>query len=211
MSECVVINPSRVTASHGEPPRINPAVTAPRCHDASGKERPSCRTCPRRSLLHLVAEGSTVATKVRGRLAEIAAERERIQAELSTTQSVLDAGAGVLRARRSSCWRTRKSYTASRPTRFRRQLNQAFFERLYIDDENVADDVLAEPLRGLLYRRALRRSTTAPRRYRAPKKPHGAPGRTVRQRSSLADLLDRIAHREGSSKAAMVELRGLNP
>jgi hypothetical protein len=89
----------------------------------------------------------------------------------------------------------------------RRQLNQVFFQRLWIDIDGVTDDEPREPFDGLLHLRTAsqqpkRRRATAPAKAKSARA--GAPSRAI----TCASLLDRIAHDEGSSKGAMVVLRG---
>jgi hypothetical protein len=94
----------------------------------------------------------------------------------------------------------------------RRQLNQVFFGKLYLEIDEVTDDLLAEPFDGLVYRRNFHRTSIAHRRRRAIGTTNGVPRNVaVSTMSTSAALLERIARGQGSSKAAMVELRGFEP
>ena len=84
--------------------------------------------------------------------------------------------------------------------------------KLYLEIDEVTDDLLAEPFDGLVYRRNLHRTSIAHRRRRVIETTNGAPrDAAVSTMSTSAALLERIARGEGSSKATMVELRGFEP
>jgi hypothetical protein len=80
----------------------------------------------------------------------------------------------------------------------------------YLEALLVIDDKLAEPFDSMLYERSSR-SPQAHCRSRPPQTANGAPTDAVRGTETIAALLDRVLHDEGSSKASMVELRGLEP
>ena len=78
--------------------------------------------------------------------------------------------------------------------------------------DEVTDDLLADRFDGLVYRRNFHRTSIAHLRRRAIGTTNGAPkDAAVSTTSTSAALLERIARDEGSSKAAMVELRGFEP
>ena len=161
------------------------------------------------NLLDLLEGGDTAAAKVRSRLRAIEEERVRLREQLADMQPQLQAGADLLRAALALLDDPQTLYQGA-SVAVRRQLNQVFFQRLWIDTDGVTDDEPREPFDGLLHLRTAsqqpkRRRTTAPARAKSARA--GAPSRAV----TCASLLDRIAHDEGSSKGAMVELRGLEP
>lgn len=162
------------------------------------------------NLLDLVEGGRMLSTKARARLAAIAEERTQTQAELAAQGPRLEAGAALVRAALELLDNPQELYLQTTDP-VRRQLNQVFFGKLYVEDEEVTDDELTEPFDGLLYRRVFRRPPAVHRRSKAPRTTNSAPRDAVSRMSTCATLLDRIASGEGSSKATMVELRDSNP
>jgi site-specific DNA recombinase len=95
----------------------------------------------------------------------------------------------------------------------RRKINQAVFQKIYIDDDTITEDQLHEPFAELV---ALQHDTinqTAPTTQRGTANRSGlAPVGCSHPRNSKAALLTRALQQDhGSSKAAMVELRGIEP
>jgi site-specific DNA recombinase len=86
-----------------------------------------------------------------------------------------------------------------------------FFDRLYLDADEVIDDRLAEPFNDFLYQRSLNRRRVIHTRVHKTGTRNGATWDAAGGISAGAALLQRIARGEGLSKAAMVELRGLEP
>jgi site-specific DNA recombinase len=162
------------------------------------------------NLLDLVADGGSVASKVRSRLTAIATERERCRGELVDQGPQLAAGASLLRAALELVDDPQELYRQTTDV-VRRQLNQVFFGKLYLDADEVTDDVLSEPFEGLLFRRDFGRRMTEYSRARASRNANGTPKAAGSAHMTSAALLERIARGEGSSKATMVELRGLEP
>ena len=92
----------------------------------------------------------------------------------------------------------------------RRQLNQVFFDKLYLDADEVTDDLLAEPFNDFLYPQPEPAADGAHPRPQDTND-NGATWDAAGGISPGAALLERIARGEGSSKATMVELRGFEP
>jgi site-specific DNA recombinase len=136
----------------------------------------------------------------------IVEERARLQAEQTSQAPQLDVGAALIRSAIDLLEDPQELYRQTTDL-VRRQLNQVFFDKLYLDPEGVTDDILSEPFAGLAYRRSFHHPPTVHLRRRAQGARQGGPG-TIR---TSAALLERIALVDGSSKAAMVELRGLEP
>lgn len=126
------------------------------------------------------------------------------------SRAMLDAGADLLRAALDLLDHPHGLYARTTDA-VRRQLNQAIFDRLYVDVDGVTDDTLSEPFEGLLYGRDLHRPTVAPRTHRAPQRESGTRSGAARKTSSVAALLERIECVDGSSKAAMAARRGFEP
>ena len=162
------------------------------------------------NLLDLVEAGGAVAAKVRTRLAVINQERDHVREALQDHRPRLEAGAALIRAALDLLDDPQELYRQT-TNEVRRQLNQVFYGKLYLDADEVVDDELMEPFDGLLYHRNLRKPTGAPRRSRAPKTTHGAPKDAASRYFTCAALLDRIACGDGSSKAAMVGDTGIEP
>jgi site-specific DNA recombinase len=162
------------------------------------------------NLLDLLADGGAIAAKVRTRLLAIGEERERVKNELSEQGPLLEAGAGLIEAALDLLDDPQELYRqTSDPVR--RQLNDVFFDRLYLDADEVIDDRLAEPFNDFLYPRSLNRRRVIHTRVTKTGTRNGATWDAAGGISAGAALLQRIAHAEGLSKAAMVELRGLEP
>jgi site-specific DNA recombinase len=162
------------------------------------------------NLLDLAADGGLVAAKVRDRLMTIAEERERVKSELAEQGPRLEAGAALIEAALDLLDDPQELYRqTSDPVR--RQLNEVFFDRLYLDTDVVVDDRLAEPFNDFLHPRSFNRRRVVHTRVHKPGTKNGARWDAAGGISTGAALLDRIAHGEGLNKTFMVELRGLEP
>jgi len=90
----------------------------------------------------------------------------------------------------------------------RRLLTQAFFDRLYVDERLITDDRLAEPFDAFEPGRPMR---TAYERRRRAGYANGAPKGAAYGSKTSAALLATALVGAGSSKAAMVEVAGIEP
>lgn len=90
-------------------------------------------------LIDLAADASLPQAKVRAKLHEVQRDRERVQAGLTNTSEQLAAGALVLRDALHLVDHPQSLYRSVDDS-VRRHLNQAFYERFYIDDLEVVDD-----------------------------------------------------------------------
>jgi site-specific DNA recombinase len=162
------------------------------------------------NLLDLVEDGGAIATKVRARLVAIGEERARVKAELEAQGPLLEAGAALIRAALDLLDNPQDLYRQTTDP-VRRQLNQVFFDRFYLDADEVTDDRLAAPFNDFLYQRSRALQRVTHNRVHRMGNGNGATGGAVGGMTTGAALLDRIARGEGSSKATMVELRGLEP
>jgi site-specific DNA recombinase len=167
------------------------------------------------NLLDLLADGGAVAAKVRTRLLAISEQRERVNSELAEQGPLLEAGATLIETALDLLDAPQELYRQTTDP-VRRQLNEVFFDRLYLDADDVVDDRLAEPFSDFLYPRSVNRRRVAHTRGARVGTQDGVTWDRRWGISAGASLLQRIAHGEGLSKAAMVELRmvelrGLEP
>jgi hypothetical protein len=119
------------------------------------------------NLLDLVEAGGTIAAKVRERLALIGEERARLQAELAAQTPELEAGAALIRAALDLLDDPQELYRQTTDA-VRRQVNQVFIGKLYLETDEVTNDLLAEPFDGLVYRRNLHCTSVAQWRTTSP-------------------------------------------
>ena len=154
------------------------------------------------NLLDLASDTTGPKDKVRSRLRQIAAERAKLEEQLERTDDRLEVGAALIDAALELLRKPEELYRQS-GEKNRRLLNQAIFEKLYVDDNEVTDHVLREPFAELHEAQARLPigQSSAGRRPRA--------ARDVDQ--SKADLLVTALSSQGSSKTAMVEVMGLEP
>lgn len=161
------------------------------------------------NLLDLAAAGSAAASKIQKRLHDIALQRERIRLELEPVTADLTQAATFLASAISLLEELGPLY--QRVGDFdRRQLNQAVFERFYID-EGTATSVLQPPFAELVEVSrpvAQEPDTETPSQARAD---HRKASSGVGE-MSLADLLNRAVYEDGGSgRPAMVGLEGFEP
>ena len=173
-------------------------------------------------LIDLAADGALTRAKIQQRSNAIHLERARIQTQLSDTSEQLALGAQRLREALDLVADPARLYRRALDDT-RRQLNQTFYRRFYLDDDTrvtVTSDVLNPPFDEIqdaswVYRRqkdlALRHRTSAdqlPTKSTNENRPGHKTGPVQdHQTPVLADIF-RV---NGSSKRVMVELRGFEP
>ena len=105
------------------------------------------------NLLDLAADGSLDTAKVRSRITRLQAQRREIQKRLDQGDDRLEQGAAVLRIQLDLLRQPGKLYRQL-PDKERRILNQAMFERIYLNEArgeiHVAERQYAEPVRDLM-------------------------------------------------------------
>ena len=125
-------------------------------------------------LIDLAAEGALPVAKVRSRLTTLQQDRDRVRQQLDTLEQDLAEGAGALTAAVRLLDKPQQLFQTAGDTT-RRLLTQTFFERLYIDEDDVTEVRYQEPFADM--RDAARRWTVAmsspsvdrrPGRRRAP-------------------------------------------
>ena len=163
------------------------------------------------NLLDLAADASLATDKVRSRLTQLQAQRKEIKARLTDGDERLAQGAAVLEAQLDLLQHPQALYRRLND-HGRRLLNQAMFEELLVDREDLTVQVVGqtytEPVCDLmLAAKAYRASTTsdwAPNNSRLTA--NGEPAR-----GTLAALLSPVSLDRGSSRTAMVGNKGLEP
>jgi site-specific DNA recombinase len=143
------------------------------------------------NLLDLVADGEESSVKVKERLGVIKRRRSALTAQLDETGERLAFGAQLLEDALALLEDAQGMYERMGPEQ-RRLMNQALFEKLYID-ESVADALFNPPFDELLEVRDAMVAVPTPA--------------TVHRSGSLAD----IVLGQGSNKGVMVGAEGLEP
>jgi hypothetical protein len=134
--------------------------------------------------------------------------RAKAQADLAAERPRLDSGAAIIRAALDLLDEPQELYRQT-SNAVRRQLNQVFFGKLYLDADEVNDDLLAEPFDGLLYGRTDRRPTRIHRRLKPLNTQNGPAMGAASQTETVVALLERIERDEGSNKDTIVEVMRL--
>ncbi|WP_157115858.1 recombinase zinc beta ribbon domain-containing protein [Nocardia puris] len=163
-------------------------------------------------LIDLAADGTMPQVKIKTKLNELRMERDRVEAGLASTGEELAVGAALLRDALHLLEDPQRMYRDA-PDTIRRHLNQAFYERFYLDDLEVADDQKT-PLFTELHtakrthgRRQIRTARCGQRQPEQQEGPRQTEARTNENGPTLASVLSVT----GLSKAAMVGLTGFEP
>jgi hypothetical protein len=93
-------------------------------------------------LIDLAADGSLPLARIRTRLNKLAMERKAIEERMSRTDEELAAGAGLLLTSLEISRDPGGLYRRA-PDKVRRQLNDTYFERFYIDEHGDVSDTQA--------------------------------------------------------------------
>jgi site-specific DNA recombinase len=96
------------------------------------------------NLLELAANGGLVVAKVRKRLADIARKRALLDERLGEGPERLAVGARLIENAVKLLDNPQKLYRLMSPQQ-RRHMNQAFFEKLYVNDDQIIDAILRPP------------------------------------------------------------------
>ena len=153
------------------------------------------------NLIDLAADGSLPKVKIRERLHRIASERVKLERELEDCDDQLEIGAALIDAALRLLDDPETLYRESGPN-FRRTLNQAIFEKLYIDQGGVTDTVMREPFAEL---KAAEIAYAADPNLGRRRRPIPEPT------ASTTDLLIAALAGKGSSRSLMVRAGGLEP
>ena len=158
-------------------------------------------------LIDLAADGTMPTAKIRAKLHEVRGDRERIEVGLTNTGEELSVGAGVLRDMLDLLADPEQLY-ADGNNRIRRNLNQTFFHKFYIDELEVVDDE-----RTPLFTEVQHAMDAFAARHVDGYQEQEEPPKSMAHVRTKTDLptLGSVFSSKGSSKTVMVELRGLEP
>ena len=152
------------------------------------------------NLLDLAEAGNLPSVRIRRRLNRIHEQRAVLEAQLESAGLSLTFGVQIFEAALSLLDDPQEMYRQAGESQ-RRLLNQALFEKLYVDEGEVVGEVLAEPFSELVQ---VQRAVVGPQFYlREKEKVAGLTGK--------ARLLAEIFYGRGSSKATMVGVTGIEP
>ncbi|NQE67353.1 hypothetical protein NG2371_01805 [Nocardia gamkensis] len=152
-------------------------------------------------LLDLAADGTLPQAKIKARLRTIHTDRAKVQVSLTATSAELAVGVDVLKRGLDLLIDPAQLYRARTDT-VRRHLNQAFFQRFYLDVGGVTSDQLHQPFADLHQAAGTRPACVQP-----AARPHNPAGQKPKSGLTLTQVLTD----PGSSKAAVVELPGIEP
>ncbi len=158
-------------------------------------------------LIDLAVDKSLPTARIRERLSKIHTDRKRLQESLAHTTAQLAVGAHALGRALDLAAQPQDLYRRA-PDDVRRQMNQTFYERFYIDGPGVVIDVVLNPPFNDLHA-AARASVQMKARARPTTDP--AVEATPSRARSLTRTNGGILLAVGSSKAVVVELRGFEP
>jgi site-specific DNA recombinase len=164
------------------------------------------------NLIDLAADGEMPKEKIKTKIAAIRGERESIRRDLDKLEAELEVGRHVFTLALDLLDQPQELYRQAGPA-IRRMLNQTIFTKIKVAGSTVTADELAAPFDAI---------AQAGRAYARPtyqrKRPPVAFGGVAFHEGVLADELADADLLElallggtGSSKAAMVELRGFEP
>jgi site-specific DNA recombinase len=163
------------------------------------------------NLLDLAAESPTARQKVRQRLNDIEIKRAKLNEEVNQAVADLTAGAELLEAVLKVMGDSGRIYPLL-ATQDKRLFIQALFTKLYVDENGITDEQIREPIAEIV--EASRLATPILReqhRRRGKANESKQPACSRSTNSTLANLLAMSLAGHGSSKDAMVELRGIEP
>ena len=151
-------------------------------------------------LIDLAADGSVPQDKIRSRLRQIQADRERASSGLVDTTSELKLGRDTLLDAVERLRHPDRLYAAADDPA-RRFINETFFSAFYIDQDGIHTSELADPFDNLVESLRTYQATRTPDTKKGSRPAKALDGNAVS--NSVAD--------SGSSTDTLVELRGLEP
>jgi site-specific DNA recombinase len=160
-------------------------------------------------LLDLLDDPDWPRTKIKKKLAGIERERTEIQGQLADTASKLDEGQQFFSIA-LALLADPQGFFRKESDAVKRAITKVIFNKLRIDAENVAGHDLADGFKGLI-------EAGAPAERTAPTSTNEDSGPVLDEDEAAvdlatdADLLNVILYGHGSSRAAMVEVPGIEP
>ena len=121
----------------------------------------------------------------------------------------LDSGAAIIRAALDVLDEPQELYRQT-SNAVRHQLNQVFFGKLYLDADEVNDDLLAEPFDGLLYGRTDRRPTRIHRSLKPLNTQNGPAIGAASETDTVVALLERIERDVNAFRGAVEPIPATN-
>jgi site-specific DNA recombinase len=160
--------------------------------------------------LNLLGDPDWPEHKLKAKMRDVRNNKQRITRQLEETTNTLDPGRAVLTAALHLLDRPRDLYDTA-TEHARKLLNKAIFTRLYLDTNptrhpTVTTDDLQEPFGSLIH--AIR---TTHNGQQPPDPQNSTDTRQHDNQTHLGDLLASALAGQSASKAAMVELTGLEP
>jgi site-specific DNA recombinase len=160
--------------------------------------------------LDLLGDPDWPEQKLKAKMRDVRNNKQRITRQLEETTDTLDPGRAVLTAALDLLARPRDLYDTA-TDHARKLLNNAIFARLYVDmhsarQPTVATDDLHEPFGSLMH--AIRTTHTC---QQPPDPQNSTDARQHDNQTHLGGLLASALAGQSASKAAMVELRGIEP
>jgi len=152
-------------------------------------------------LLDLAADGEMDKERVKARILKVQQERQQVTEQLIGIDNKLEVGFALLDAALTLMEDPAELYCQAGPNE-RRLLNQAIFERMYVDTDDTIEGVLAEPF-AELHEAERRLSGVEGKTYKRTASPNGL--------ATRADLLVAAILGGGSNKNYLVEVMGLEP
>jgi site-specific DNA recombinase len=160
-------------------------------------------------LLDLIGDHEWPQDKIKTRIQKMRENKQRITHELEDTTDDLEPGRAVLLTALELLDRPRDFYNTA-TDQARTMLNKAIFTRLYLDSSDrqptATAATLSEPFASLIH---ATRTTNGTKTPQAPTTTQDTPEEITR--NHLGDLLASALAGQSASKAAMVELTGLEP
>jgi len=163
--------------------------------------------------LDLLADDQLPQVKVREKLRRIQSERAATEARLANTGAILEVGTRVLLGALDLMSDPEASYTNGTDS-IRRNLNETFYQRIYLDEQGVQASDLNPPFDEFHAAISMTKNASANIAATSKRDPlAGASHRATDRYSSsgLALALTDILSGAGSSKTSLVELRGFEP
>ena len=156
------------------------------------------------NLIDLAANGALPSPKVRQRLNDIERRRAKLSADLDDVNVELGVGRELLDAALE--WMRNPGDLYRRVSdQDRRLINQTFFEKLYIDNDQISSDSPREPFAEIIATHRAHRDAKTPGQ-RVTKGQDQSRSTEMLRGETKADLLAAALVGNGSSKTAMVEL-----